>query len=427
LPDDFATAFNIISLVESCIQNLRLILQEISTFIFIVEHEIKLLSLPNPAKRTLKKTDSIWKEKVFHSERIESSASINHLIIRLTKDQDNTLRDVFLDAYTVFITPQSLLDKLTERYRIPKGHGEESQGPFIQNKVASVLSYWLKKDYSAFDLDLLSSIQTFSYTYLQNSYSDLHRQITQELENEGHFYVKHVNAYPSVIQLWQPIQIPINQVLLACNGRTIAEQLTLIDIEIFKRLERTEILGSKWVKDKSNLLTPFIRALLDRHNQISSWVQSWILLQSNVSDRKKVVKKLFNIAKSLLELHNYYTLTAVFAGLNSPAIIDLQYIWSSLGKKTAELLDLNKKLSDPNKSYQELIKLKDYNKNTLPLLTSCLRELRNIEELPDFVKVNQDDKEVLLVNIKKHMMITDLINSLFQYQKIDIEKKRTDL
>jgi len=84
---------------------------------------------------------------------------------------------------------------------------------------------------------------------------------------------------------------------------------------------------------------------------------------------------------------------------------------------------LNKKLSDPNKSYQELIKLKDYNKNTLPLLTSCLRELRNIEELPDFVKVNQDDKEVLLVNIKKHMMITDLINSLFQYQKIDIEKK----
>jgi len=196
-------------------------------------------------------------------------------------------------------------------------------GQFIQSKVAYLLSYWLKKDYSAFDLDLLSSIQTFSYTYLQNSYSDLHRQITQELENEGHFYVKHVNAYPSVIQLWQPIQIPINQVLLACNGRTIAEQLTLIDIEIFKRLERTEILGSKWVKDKSNLLTPFIRALLDRHNQISSWVQSWILLQSNVSDRKKVVKKLFNIAKSLEELHNYYTLTAVFAGLNSPAIIDL--------------------------------------------------------------------------------------------------------
>jgi len=58
-------------------------------------------------------------------------------------------------------------------------------------------------------------------------------------------------------------------------------------------------------------------------------------------------------------------------------------------------------------------------------LTFCLRELRNLEDNKDFLYVRDDDntRDILLVNVKKHLMITEIVNLLFQYQKIDFEKR----
>jgi len=145
-------------------------------------------------------------------------------------------------------------------------------------------------------------------------------------------------------------------------------------------------------------------------------------------DRKQVAKKILNIAKSLLDIHNYFSLNAIFTGLSAHVINE--YIWNTVGKKSSELLDLHKKLSDPTKTYHELRdKLKDPGKNTIPLLTVCLRELRNLEETMSDYTITRDaeGKDVQLINFKKYQLITDIINSIIQYQKtFNIEYERKD-
>jgi len=70
------------------------------------------------------------------------------------------------------------------------------------------------------------------------------------------------------------------------------------------------MVGLKWMKQKYSLLTPHVRALLDWHEQVSCWVQTWTLLQPTVNDQKKLTQKLFNISKILLEMHNFYSFMA---------------------------------------------------------------------------------------------------------------------
>jgi len=235
---------------------------------------------------------------------------------------------------------------------------------------------------------------------------------------------------PESVPIWSPLTVPTHQVLSFCNERTIAEQMTLIDIELFRRLERTELVGLKWMQQKYNLLTPHVRALLDRHEQVSCWVQTWTLLQPTFNDRKKVIQKLFNISKILLEMHNFYSFMAIFTGLNAQSMQKLKHTWSSLGKKTIEMLDLYNKLSSPNISYIDLReKLKDNGKNRLPFLTVCLNDLRHLEETQaDFESliIDSDGKETQFVNFKKYSSITETMNSLFPCQKtlnMEIEKK----
>jgi len=44
--------------------------------------------------------------------------------------------------------------------------------------------------------------------------------------------------------------------------------------------------------------------------------------------------------------------------------------------------------------------------------------------MPDYTPIRDpEDKELRLINVKKYLMITEIVNSLFQYQKLDLEKK----
>jgi len=96
------------------------------------------------------------------------------------------------------------------------------------------------------------------------------------------------------------------------------------------------------------------------------------------------------------------------------------------------LLDVFKKL-DSSRSYQELRdKIKDSGKNTIPLFTLCLRELRNLEESMNDSIPSRDaeGKDIQLVNLKKHLLITEIVNSLIQYQSsmnFDFDKKEEPL
>jgi len=108
-----------------------------------------------------------------------------------------------------------------------------------------------------------------------------------------------------------PYKLPMNS-----HALDIAEQITLIDLEIFQKIEFTELLGQKWNKSSFQLLARNTVQLIGRINQIGFWVATTILLQDKLSERIEALKHFINVAQSLFSLHNFHAYRMLNEKLN---------------------------------------------------------------------------------------------------------------
>ncbi|KAJ3211604.1 RasGEF [Dinochytrium kinnereticum] len=140
------------------------------------------------------------------------------------------------------------------------------------------------------------------------------------------------------------------------HSRKIAEQLTLVDFSLFKKIERHEFASYLWHQDdKQNYknLTKFIQ----RFNQIGYWVATVIVAQSNTKKRVDVLEKLVKIASRCLDYQNYNTSYAIICGLQTLSVNRLKKTWSSVGSKILGMYeDLQRKFgySYNFKAYREM-------------------------------------------------------------------------
>lgn len=129
-----------------------------------------------------------------------------------------------------------------------------------------------------------------------------------------------------------------------------ARQLTIIESKLFSSIGHHEFLKTAW-SGKEGTGAPNIRAMIHMTNHITAWVAETILLEHDVKRRSAIMKHFINIAERCRQLHNYNTLMAILAGLNSSPVHRLKRTTELLSTKTKVTCEELKRQMDPAQNF----------------------------------------------------------------------------
>nr|XP_023024868.1 ral guanine nucleotide dissociation stimulator-like 1 [Leptinotarsa decemlineata] len=142
-------------------------------------------------------------------------------------------------------------------------------------------------------------------------------------------------AMRSVAAGWRVYNLPDVPV------RHFAEQLTRMDVDLFKKLVPHQCLGAVWSRrDKSRSHdAATVLATVNQFNAVSFRVISSILVEPGLksSDRAAIISTWIDIAQELRLIKNFSSLKAIISGLQSNPIYRLQKTWQAIPKEKIEM------------------------------------------------------------------------------------------
>ncbi|KAH0615396.1 hypothetical protein JD844_004588 [Phrynosoma platyrhinos] len=107
------------------------------------------------------------------------------------------------------------------------------------------------------------------------------------------------------------------------HSHEIAEQLTLLDAELFYKIEIPEVL--LWAKEQNEEKSPNLTQFTEHFNNMSYWVRSIIMQQEKAQDRERLLLKFIKIMKHLRKLNNFNSYLAILSALDSAPIRRLEW------------------------------------------------------------------------------------------------------
>lgn len=227
--------------------------------------------------------------------RFVKAATLARLVEALSTDDgelESTFVNVFLATYRTFARPEQILDLLLQRYERLHSEPLHSDAVSEQHKksLVSALHVWLDGYPEDWDAPNLQKIVAFSSRRLSSS--EIHykallrfdrmaraRQAPQQIpwEHDYSDFNESFNglclrpAFMSPAHLLQTYRFPDVPV------KHFAEQLTRMDVELFKRLIPHQCLGATWSRrDKKEANT--VLATVTQFNAVSFRVISSILI-----------------------------------------------------------------------------------------------------------------------------------------------------
>uniref|UniRef100_A0A2K6FNH6 Ral guanine nucleotide dissociation stimulator n=1 Tax=Propithecus coquereli TaxID=379532 RepID=A0A2K6FNH6_PROCO len=142
--------------------------------------------------------------------------------------------------------------------------------------------------------------------------------------------------------------------LLVFPPDLVAEQFTLMDAELFKKVVPYHCLGSIWSqRDKKGKehLAPTIRATVAQFNNVANCVITTCLGDRSMKapDRARVVEHWIEVARECRVLKNFSSLHAVLSALQSNSIHRLKKTWEEVSRDSFRIFQkLSEIFSDDN-------------------------------------------------------------------------------
>ncbi|XP_025743728.1 ral guanine nucleotide dissociation stimulator isoform X7 [Callorhinus ursinus] len=142
--------------------------------------------------------------------------------------------------------------------------------------------------------------------------------------------------------------------LLAFPPDLVAEQFTLMDAELFKKVVPYHCLGCIWSqRDKKGKehLAPTVRATVTQFNSVANCVITTCLGDRSVTarDRARVVEHWIEVARECRVLKNFSSLYAVLSALQSNSIHRLKKTWEEVSRDSFRIFQkLSEIFSDEN-------------------------------------------------------------------------------
>ncbi|KAM3867582.1 rap guanine nucleotide exchange factor 1-like [Diretmus argenteus] len=193
------------------------------------------------------------------------------------------------------------------------------------------------------------------------------------------------------------------------RSQDVAEQLTLMDSELFYKIELPEVL--LWSKEQNEEKSPNLTEFTQHFNNVSFWVRSVIILQEKPQDREKLLLKFLKVMKHLRKLNNFNSYLSILSALDSAPLRRLD--WQ---KHTAEALEEYSSLIDSSSSFRAYrTALAEVEPPCIPYLGLILQDLTFVHlGNPDLVMTPQGSK----VNFSKRWQQFNILDTLSRYQQV---------
>ncbi|XP_034649469.1 rap guanine nucleotide exchange factor 1 isoform X6 [Trachemys scripta elegans] len=197
------------------------------------------------------------------------------------------------------------------------------------------------------------------------------------------------------------------------HSHEIAEQLTLLDAELFYKIEIPEVL--LWAKEQNEEKSPNLTQFTEHFNNMSYWVRSIIMQQEKPQDRERLLLKFIKIMKHLRKLNNFNSYLAILSALDSAPIRRLE--WQ---KQTSEGLAEYCTLIDSSSSFRAYrAALAEVEPPCIPYLGLILQDLT-------FVHLGNPDYIDSKVNFSKRWQQFNILDSMRCFQQIRYDIRRND-
>ncbi|XP_070811937.1 LOW QUALITY PROTEIN: ral guanine nucleotide dissociation stimulator [Pituophis catenifer annectens] len=288
-------------------------------------------------------------------------------LVSAFKGNDSTYVTIFLCTYRAFATTKQVLDLLLNRYGKfnHQANGDHPRHAVdekleLKNTISSILGAWLDQYSEDFRKppDYTCLKQLIIYVRLNIPGSDLERRarilFTQfqqqeraEAETEDH---------PSC-----PLRLEDENGLsegksefLSFSPEMAAEQFTLMDAELFKKVVPYHCLGCIWSqRDKKGKehLAPSIRATVSQFNSVTNCVIATCLGDRMLKpqQRAKVVERWIEVARECRILKNFSSLRAILSALQCNAVHRLKKTWDEVSRESCRMFhELSEIFSDEN-------------------------------------------------------------------------------
>ncbi|XP_050458611.1 guanine nucleotide-releasing factor 2 isoform X3 [Cataglyphis hispanica] len=246
------------------------------------------------------------------------------LLIHATKanKHDFLYQEAFLTTYRTFMQPLELIRKLHRR------HQRFSCSPDVVKQRAAREAFSLLvrvvSDLTISDLDdvLLQTLMEFVQQLVCSGDLTMAKALRVKIL-EKHT-IKQLQAAQPILS---SLSVTTKQAsLLDFKSEQIAEQMTLLDADLFMKIEIPEVLI--WAQEQNEERSPNLTRFTEHFNKMSYWARSRILehrLENEAKDREKYVVKFIKIMKHLRKINNFNSYLALLSALDSAPIRRLEW------------------------------------------------------------------------------------------------------
>ncbi|XP_059035781.1 ras-specific guanine nucleotide-releasing factor 1 isoform X4 [Mustela nigripes] len=282
------------------------------------------------------------------------------------------------------------------------------------NRVLNVLRHWVSKHSQDFETNdelrckVVSFLEEVMHdpellTQERKAAANIIRTLTQEDPGDNQITLEEITQLAEGVKA-EPFE---NH-----SALEIAEQLTLLDHLVFKKIPYEEFFGQGWMKLEKNERTPYIMKTTKHFNDISNLIASEIIRNEDINARVSTIEKWVAVADICRCLHNYNAVLEITSSMNRSAIFRLKKTWLKVSKQTKALIDKLQKLVSSEGRFKNLREaLKNCDPPCVPYLGMYLTDLAFIEEgTPNYTEDG-------LVNFSKMRMISHIIREIRQFQQ----------
>ncbi|KAJ8260996.1 hypothetical protein COCON_G00167190 [Conger conger] len=284
------------------------------------------------------------------------------------RGNDSTYVTIFLCTYRSFASTKQVLDLLLCRYAKLQ-HMSSTKDPRLihddrtelKNAISSILGAWLDQYSEDFWKPPDYSCLRRLIAYLHQNFpgSDLERRACNLL---AQFHLRHHHLEREALDHAPcPFAMPEENGFeddrpdfLAFDPTLVAEQLTLMDAELFKKVVPYHCLGNIWSqRDKKGKehLAPTVRATVSQFNCVTNCVITTCLSERALkpAQRAKLLERWIQVARECRILKNFSSLRSILSALQCNPVHRLKRTWDEVSRENLRIFqELSEIFSDDN-------------------------------------------------------------------------------
>ncbi|XP_060257374.1 ras-specific guanine nucleotide-releasing factor 1 isoform X5 [Ovis aries] len=203
------------------------------------------------------------------------------------------------------------------------------------NRVLNVLRHWVSKHSQDFETNDELKCKVISFleevmhdpellTQERKAAANIIRTLTQDDPGDNQITLEEITQMAEGVKA-EPFE---NH-----SALEIAEQLTLLDHLVFKKIPYEEFFGQGWMKLEKNERTPYIMKTTKHFNDISNLIASEIVRNEDINARVSTIEKWVAVADICRCLHNYNAVLEITSSMNRSAIFRLKKTWLKVSKQ----------------------------------------------------------------------------------------------